>query len=185
METITLDVGGQIFKTDHHTIIKIPYFKDMFDGCGNVPETIFVNRPGHTFKHVIAWMMDSKYPYPKKYAFELDFYGIIYDRTKLYVSQQEIMEKQYDIMFGNDQIIDRQVKQQMEMAELKNILNSHSEVLNAIKPRKTCTYTNCTVKIDDPYNWCGIHYIYNSGCNRVGCKQIRITGSHFCMQHLH
>jgi hypothetical protein len=73
---ITLDVQGQIFKTKYENILKIPYFKDMFETCGQPSETIFVDRPAHIFKHIIGLITDPLYPYPEKYKFELDFFGI-------------------------------------------------------------------------------------------------------------
>jgi hypothetical protein len=81
---ISLDVQGQLFKTDYDTIIKIPYFKNMFETCGTPSETIFVNRPPHIFKHILSLMVDNFYPYPEKYKFELDFYDIDYSNLKLY-----------------------------------------------------------------------------------------------------
>jgi hypothetical protein len=81
---LSLDVQGQIFKTDYDTIIKIPYFRDMFKDCGIPTETIFVNRPSHIFKHVISLVTDTLYPYPDKYKFELEFYGVDYKDVKFY-----------------------------------------------------------------------------------------------------
>jgi hypothetical protein len=90
---ITLDVQGQIFKTKYENILKIPYFKDMFETCGQPSETIFVDRPPHIFKHVLSLIVDNFYPYPEKYKFELDFYGIEYGELKFYGNETKILIK--------------------------------------------------------------------------------------------
>ncbi len=84
---IKLNVGGQMFETDYATIIKIPYFCAMLETCDNTDEVIFVNRSSHIFKHVLALMIDSLHPFPSKYAYELDFYGVDYKNIKLHENQ--------------------------------------------------------------------------------------------------
>ena len=98
---IILNVSGQKFEVDKDTLMKIPYFHNMFDACDDINETIIVKRPSHVFKHVIAFTIDPLYPYPAKYAFELDFYGIIYDKTKLFDKYDELTNKIY-IMIKNN-----------------------------------------------------------------------------------
>ena len=77
---ITLNLQGKIFETTHATIIKIPYFRDMFEACEFPSETLFVNRSSYIFKHVLALVTDSLYPFPEKFNFELDFYGVEYKK---------------------------------------------------------------------------------------------------------
>jgi len=94
---IILNVSGQTFEVNKNVLMKIPYFHDMFDMCDNTCDitcgVIFVNRPSHIFKHVLALTIDPLYPYPAKYAFELDFYGICYDKNQLYDKHQELINK--------------------------------------------------------------------------------------------
>jgi len=95
---ITLNVSGQHFEVSKDTLMKIPYFHDMFDACvNNINEIILVNRPSHIFKHVLALTIDPLYPFPAKYAFELDFYGIIYNKKNLYDKYQELLDKISDM----------------------------------------------------------------------------------------
>jgi hypothetical protein len=75
---ITLNVQGQIFQIDYDTIIKIPYFNELFDACGIPTEAIFIDRQPHIFKHILALMDNNLYPYPKKYRDELDYFAIDY-----------------------------------------------------------------------------------------------------------
>ena len=75
---ITVDVCGHIFKVKYDIIIKIPYFKNMFDGCGSVPtETIFIDRSPHIFNHVLGLVIDELYPYPKSMHLNWIFMGLI------------------------------------------------------------------------------------------------------------
>lgn len=69
MATI-LNVSGQIFEISKNNLMKIPYFHDMFELCGDTNKPIFVSRPAHIFKHVLALILDPLYPYPTKYAFD-------------------------------------------------------------------------------------------------------------------
>src|SRR3982751_2780936 len=92
MEIIVLDVGGQIFKTYRNTLIRIPYFRNMIECCEDLNE-IFVDRSSHIFDHVLAYVIDPKYPFPTKYGYELDFYGISYDSDKLYSSDRLMLQE--------------------------------------------------------------------------------------------
>ena len=95
---IILNVSGQNYEVPKDTLMKIPYFHDMFDVCGdNINEVIPVSRPPHIFKHVLSFTIDPLYPFPAKYAFELDFYGIVYEQKKLYDKHQELLDKINDM----------------------------------------------------------------------------------------
>jgi hypothetical protein len=91
--SITLDVQGKIFKTNYDTIIKIPYFKDMFSDCGVPTETIFVDKSSHVFKHVLALTTSPFYLFPEKYVSELEFYGINAKEIKLYDKNTDLLEQ--------------------------------------------------------------------------------------------
>jgi hypothetical protein len=156
---ITLNVGGKIFETTYDTIIKIPYFKNMFGDCGELPkEVVFVNRPAHTFKHVLALMMDPVYPFPKKYRYELDFYGIDYDKSKLYFGKQN-------------------------NTQLENKLDA---IIKIMSNTNTCHFmfgnAKCGRKIDDYRKCCKYHYNPGNGyCNYGNCNRMSVW--EFCKEH--
>jgi hypothetical protein len=81
---VVLNVQGQIFETKYETLIKIPYFKDMFETCGPPKEIIFIDRPSHIFKHILSLTVNPFYKFPEKYVSELDFYCIDLKEITLY-----------------------------------------------------------------------------------------------------
>jgi hypothetical protein len=150
---ITLDVQGQIFKTDITTINKLSYFKNMFEDCGgpsiegNPSDIVFVNRPAHIFKHVISLITDDTYPYPEKYKFELDFYG--YDIT--------------NVNFYN---------------ENKEVLKRVEELENKCKKLKLCAEDECDNVILHNDIYCKECENKNFECKR--CYRYRLPGSKYC-----
>jgi len=51
-------------------------------GSHNNDDVIFINRPPHIFKHVLAYLIDPKYDYPKKYESELKYFLMEDDTLK-------------------------------------------------------------------------------------------------------
>jgi hypothetical protein len=72
---IRLNVGGVIFETYQLTLIGSLYFKSMF-GSFNTDGEIFIDRDPNIFRHVLAYLRDPQYQYPKIFASELDWFGI-------------------------------------------------------------------------------------------------------------
>ena len=82
---IKLNVSGTLFEATKDILIKIPYFKYLFDDTDNdLNEIIFIGRSPHMFKHVLALAIDDNYNFPIKYKNELDFYDMKYDYSKLH-----------------------------------------------------------------------------------------------------
>jgi len=74
-DIITLNLQGTKFQTTRQTLYQIPYFKDLSYIMDN-SSTFYMDRSPHIFKHILAWAVDKKYPFPHKYVYELDFYKI-------------------------------------------------------------------------------------------------------------
>jgi hypothetical protein len=80
-----VNISGTIYHITRKTLLKIPYFADYYkDYDGDHSKEIFVERSPELFKDVYAYILDPLHPYPIKYYYELDKYGIIYDKDKLY-----------------------------------------------------------------------------------------------------
>jgi hypothetical protein len=93
-----INVSGKIYDVKHNTLVKIPYFLEFINSD---EPTCFVERSSMLFDHVLAYAIDPLHPYPSKYFYELDFYGLIYDKTiykinvtgKIYHIKSEILMK--------------------------------------------------------------------------------------------
>jgi len=97
-----INVSGKIYHIKHSILKKIPYFHEYINEFINNNETkCFVQRSSHIFDHVLSLVIDHLHPYPSEYFYELDFYGITYQRLiykvnvlgKIYHLKREILEK--------------------------------------------------------------------------------------------
>lgn len=70
---ITLNVGGQIFKTTRNTLTGSEYLSTLTKWETSTDE-IFIDRSPELFKHVIGVLRNPEYPYPEEHLSELDFY---------------------------------------------------------------------------------------------------------------
>jgi hypothetical protein len=164
---VTLDVQGQIFKTNYDTLIKIPYFKDMFESCGQPTETIFIDRPSHIFKHILSLAVDPYYQYPAKYVSELDFYCINSNEIKLYDKNQKICN---DIYFLKNKCR----HPRCNMLSIKETLfcSNHNP----------CLISNCMEYVYPDNNYCSKHYNNGRCCDARGCNNKR-TNLGYCDEH--
>ncbi len=78
---IYLDISGTIVVTYWSTLSKAKYFNDPIVNYGlansNKKNPYFIDRSPRLFDHVLNYLRDSNYNYPKKYVSELDFFGVI------------------------------------------------------------------------------------------------------------
>jgi hypothetical protein len=158
---IILNVQGKIFETSYNTIIKIPYFKDMFEACGPPTEPIFVNRSSIIFGHVLGLVTDNKYPFPGKYKFELDFYGINYDDLTLYYRPQiyKCMHKTCDNMCKDDSTL--------------------------CKNHVICPISECGRTMMKSSKFCESHMKGDKYCIQEMCYEYRTQNSSFCLNCLY
>ena len=185
---ITLDVCGQIFKTDYNTIIKIPYFRDMFEACGEAPnETVFVNRPPHIFKHILAFIIDPLYPFPKKYAFELDFYGIDYKNKNLYEQNSDKIKELNDKI---DYYQHTNVENITELTTTINVLNEeitdkikqiYTDQSNLLAGKNKCM--TCDIYISSKNKYCDDCNINGIYCNVRNCYHHVASNQLYCNMH--
>lgn len=129
MPIITLNVGGIIFETTTGTLFKATYFDSLLTRWHPTTGAIFIDRSPHIFKHVLGLLRDSQYPYPSKYYFELDFYGIKYDKV--------------DENNSEDKLI--------------NSLNEkYDKIIELLKP--ICLYEDCDVRCENS-KYCDEHIL--------------------------
>ena len=74
---IAINCGGVHFQTTLQTVDRSVYLKTLFsDRWENQEEERFIDRSGVLFEHVLNYLRNPEYPYPREHAAELDFYGI-------------------------------------------------------------------------------------------------------------
>ena len=91
MERIVLNVGGRRFEATRATLVRIPYVHNMLEDVGGGDrEEIFIERSSAVFKHVLAFAIDPKHPYPLALAYELDFYDVAYEEAQLFDAEAQL-----------------------------------------------------------------------------------------------
>jgi hypothetical protein len=95
-----INVSGKIYHIKHDILKEIPYFHEYINEFINNKEIkCFVQRSSMIFHHVLAYKIDPLHPYPSKYFYELDFYGLSYDKPiykvnvlgKIYYLKRDIL----------------------------------------------------------------------------------------------
>lgn len=83
-QCIKLDLCGRMFNVNSDILSNSELFANLLQDSEYDGFPIVMNRSSMLFEHVLAYMIDSTYPYPSKYKSELDYYGIKYQLYKLY-----------------------------------------------------------------------------------------------------
>ena len=74
-DIVTLNLQGTKFETTRQTLYRIPYFKSLSLDLDK-SSIFYMDRSAHIFKHILAWSVDNRYPFPYKYRSEADFFNI-------------------------------------------------------------------------------------------------------------
>lgn len=77
---IKVNVSGKIFDVEMDILMKSEYFNNMINDCKGSDETIYVKRPPHVFKHVLACLIDDNYMCPIQYQNELEYFLIQHNK---------------------------------------------------------------------------------------------------------
>uniref|UniRef100_A0A6C0C8W0 BTB domain-containing protein n=1 Tax=viral metagenome TaxID=1070528 RepID=A0A6C0C8W0_9ZZZZ len=88
---INLNISGRTFKVQKDVLCRSQLFANMFADCDTIDDEIKIYRSSKLFEHVYAYLLDNKYPYPKKYYAELDYYLVNYATWKLFDPFESIM----------------------------------------------------------------------------------------------
>jgi hypothetical protein len=119
-EIITLDIEGTIFKTRKETLLRIPYFTNLFTDTCYDNEPIYRDRSARGFSHILNLARDANYKFPHKYKCELDFYNIKYLECKLYEPNDDL---KYEIRRLSNKINDSQNETNNQFTKLTSKLS--------------------------------------------------------------
>ena len=176
---IKLNVGGTKFKTTIEVIKKIPYIYNMIMDTGSNETKIFINRSGLIFQEVFAFVIDSKHPFPKKYSYELDFYGVEYDKKKLDLHEDEIINILKTLNHHRDIKCEREWDCAANSCNEK--VNCKSNFCDSCQPQ--CLLGKCDISTTNN-NYCDKHSKIGKICNKLNCKNLRLSDEIFCYLHL-
>uniref|UniRef100_A0A6C0C6W0 BTB domain-containing protein n=1 Tax=viral metagenome TaxID=1070528 RepID=A0A6C0C6W0_9ZZZZ len=160
--SIILNVSGRIFKVSREVICRSEMFCNMLADCV-VDDEIAIDRSSKLFEHVYAYLLDSKYPYPKKYYSELDYYLVQYDIEQLYDSHKNCGEVQ---------------KRMMNIA-----LDRICELISG--GDRECAYSGCDSGCLPGYLVCRQHRHYCCHTNNGGCDNDTYGSIPYCDEHIY
>ena len=213
-ETYEVKLIGKTYEINKDILVKIPIIKTMLkDFSDNKSKVISINRSSLLFDHVIAYVIDDTYPYPLKYFNELDYYDIIYDKSKLYDPHKNSNDKLELLSKNIIEINDLTVKIYDLENKIENItINTYNDVTNEhecnyfecsamiVSPTfycdnhkdlfmTKCSYRNpidkklCPKDTDDKSKYCLDHIKVGKFCNKKNCDNIRRKNSEICFNH--
>jgi len=138
--SIILNISGKIFRVPRDVICKSQLFDGMLADC-DIDSEIMIDRSSKLFKHVYAYLLDNKYPYPKKYYSELDYYLVPYEIDSLYdpnkLLSNEIEKIKKDIINLKEYALESK-------DNLIEICNKIDELpVRDEETIKECAYTDC------------------------------------------
>jgi len=123
---VKLNLCGKIFEVEKNILMGSELFQTMFADCPTDDSVIRINRSALIFEHVLAYLVDSSYPYPREYANELKYYLIPHTFAKLYYSFDTLEQK----IVG----LEKKIESLESNVERIKISNGSNE---------TCCHANC------------------------------------------
>ncbi len=163
---INLNVCGIHFEVEKNILCKSEYFLNMFTDCNECDNIINVNRSPHIFKHILAYLIDDNYLYPKKYESELKFFLINYDKNKLY-------DPNYDLQQQHDELKNDLENVNTIISELQNTINDNDEYIKTMEENIYKKIRNNKAKLIDKYipKECSKCYNYVSNSGNTTCSE--------------
>ena len=160
---INVTVEDKVFKTTKNTLLLSGFFRSMMEIEPESTNIIVNDRSKKTFKHVLSYLRDNQYPFPRKYKSELDFYDIDYNEKTLYDPYKTINDnlincfsKLYDLDRDN-------VRAEMKWRDGKDLYSCRvcgREKKNGYMycEKHICKYKDCLRPASSKKNYCTLHY---------------------------
>lgn len=161
---IVLNVSGRRFEVTPATLAKIPFLANApTQDC----DDIFIERSPLLFEEVLALVLDEKHPFPARYAYELDWYGIEYDANKLYDDHKAALRRMEEkISLVGAGVVD----------VLRVGLDHRAYATN------DCLLVNCKQRRIDRSYFCSEHTELES-CKNPNCAFRRVGDKTYCFLH--
>lgn len=186
---VKFNVGGRSFETTWATLKRIPTLYHMMTDCQDQSE-LFIDRSPMLFEQVFAFVVDEKHPFPLRYSYELDWYDVVYDKSKLFDD-----EAWMPIQCRNQKFYASLLQSAIGVGpgqnQWKNCIKVKcgEELSNKWKPicKKCddyCIEPSCTKLSTKNSNYCPDHQKTNLLCNKKGCFHSAVAGySKYCGSH--
>ncbi len=154
--SIKINVGGTIFETAEIVLRKIIYFNDLLNDTNlSINDVLFVDRPAHIFKHILALAIDNTYNFPKKYLNELGFYGVTCDMKTIYDPSQNVEKKidnQTDIYKWEIKVLKGKINDlETNIETLSTKIETLSDKIGSLNNSGESSSDNDTCKWEDCY----------------------------------
>ena len=95
---VTINVGGTNFETTVSTLRKSQYLDRIISNEWNADnKPIKIDRSAVLFGHVLSFLRNPDYPYPRKHVGELDFYAVPHNIPPLEVQEEQKNLKNHKI----------------------------------------------------------------------------------------
>lgn len=194
---IKVNVSGRIFEIKSDLLAKIPYIRNIVEGCGvdrkgTISEELRLDRSALVFEHVLSYIQDPFYPYPAKYSYELDFLDVVYDKENLYHSNPKIKElnTKIELLSKEINIVKRGLTDCGRAVKYEGFKCGKSGCSNTSRVNnflcKAC-YPLCAEKYcqsnADTLNYCSVHQSLKLFCHKKGCWRSRLVDSSMCFYH--
>lgn len=180
-------INDKRYEISENVLFKIPYFKEIIQ-INNMDNSIpiYIERSSILFQHVLSYIMNPIYLYPIEYEKELQFYGIIYDKNKLYNKDKVMQDHLYLIenRLENDHYKYEQYPCYYKACK-KNI-NKETIFCDVHINESICLVKDCNNKSIN-FNYCDDHlnidYNKDIPCFFKNCCLRNIVGKKYCYKH--
>ena len=170
---ITVIIGNKSFITTKNSLLSSGYFRTMMEIEPESTSFIVNDRSKKVFKHILSYLQDRQYPFPRKYKYELDFYDIDYNEKILYDSQKIFITEL-------NEITNKLYNMRNELSEITDKLNTiqrEKEQDNHFVPHK-CQLYDKYAYVDGDYKYCIDHI-----CQDDHCRNLSVNGTDYCDDH--
>lgn len=188
---IKINVSGRVFELNNETLLKIPYIFNMINDCKRNDTTndpVFIPRSPKVFEEVLSFVIDEHHPYPIEYYYELDFYDVQYNKSKLYDKNTNANEIKTSLVFienGVRNVLNYGKKEtplcMSSYCKNNNFLSR--DICDLCTEKRYCIYSNCHKPPMINKNYCGRHLDEGIYCNEKYCRYERSRNSKYCMMH--